>query len=63
MVNNYSAIHYVLYFRNPIGYYKLDAKALEIQSQVRIYDELEEDDRPVIYLYFGDTPKRWKEII
>ena len=56
-----NVINYVQYNRNPIDYYKLDVRALELKNHRKIYDWLEEEDRQVIELDFGNTPDKLKE--
>ena len=54
-------INYVQYNRNYIDYFKLDVKALQPRNLKRIYNSLEEDQRHVIDIAFGDTPEKNKE--
>ena len=56
-----NVINYVQYRKNPVDYFKLDVKASEPKIHQKIYKKLEEDDRLVIYLDFGDTLEKMKE--
>ena len=53
-----NAIYYVQYNRNHIDFNKLDSNALNSKDNKRIYKRLEEDDRQVIGLDFGDTSEK-----
>ena len=53
-------INQVQYNRNLIDYYKLDIKALGPKCHKRICGGLEEDDRQVTDLDFGQIPEKMK---
>ena len=49
------------YNRNPVDHYKLDARTLKSKYHKEMYSKLLEDDRQVIDLNFGYTPKKLKK--
>ena len=55
-------MNYVQYNRNPIDF-KLGVKTLEPKNHKRIYERLEEDDRQIIDLEFGETAEKLKECL
>ena len=52
-----NVINYVQYNRSHIDYFKLEVKALEPKNHKRIYEHLEQEDRDIIGLEFGETPE------
>ena len=50
-----NVVIYVQYDRNPRDFYNLDIKVIDQENYRKIYDRLEEEDRQVMELDFGNT--------
>ena len=48
---------------NPKNFYDLDVKALDQKNHRKIYDRLEDEDRQVLELDFGDNPDKLQEYL
>ena len=53
-------VHYVQYDRNPRDYYNLEVKALKQKNHRKIHNRLQEEDKAVTELDFGNTPDKLK---
>ena len=53
-----NVINYVQYNRNPKDFYDLDVKAIDQKNHGEIYHRLQEEDRQVLELDFGNNPDK-----
>ena len=56
-----NVFNYIQYNRHPSEFYDLDVKAIGQMNHRKIYNRLQEEDRQVLELDFGDNPGKLKE--